>query len=98
MGSTFCAALANNSVDLAIGVDDWSQFTGPRDTFHTNLDKCVGGQSDRVSGFDVAIDEKTLRIGREEGPTLIRALPPFAFLRPCGGAAWVGLFPTYMHV
>lgn len=61
MGSTFCAALANNSVDLAIGVDDWSQFTGPRDTFHTNLDTCVGGQRDRVSRSDGPSTKKRAR-------------------------------------
>lgn len=90
MGSTFCAALANNSVDLAIGVDDWSQFTGPRDTFHTNLDKCVGGQSDRVSGSDAAIGKKTLR-GR--GAHFDACLAAFPLLRPCGGWRALGYYP-----
>lgn len=47
-GSTFCAALANNSLDLAVGVDDWSQFQGPKQQFEQHLGTCVGDNRDRV--------------------------------------------------
>lgn len=36
-GATFCNAIANNSHLHAVGIDDWSQFGGPRIDFERNL-------------------------------------------------------------
>lgn len=36
-GSTFCAAVKGNKPDLAVAIDNWSEFGAPRDEFVDNL-------------------------------------------------------------
>jgi len=40
-GGSFCAAMYNNEM-TCLGIDDWSQFGGPRETFLNNYDKYKG--------------------------------------------------------
>jgi len=40
-GSSFCAALCDNSIK-AVCIDNWSQFGGPKEEFTVNLDKFKG--------------------------------------------------------
>jgi hypothetical protein len=42
-GSTFCAALAGNAPEIAVGVDNWSLFGGPRTAFEINANRFLDG-------------------------------------------------------
>lgn len=48
-GSTFIAALANNqtTVEYAVGMDDWSEFGGPKADFERNLNQFLPSNSYR---------------------------------------------------
>lgn len=41
-GSSFCSSLYKNSIQWAFGVDNWSQYEGPREKFLENLKKFKG--------------------------------------------------------
>jgi hypothetical protein len=45
-GSTFCSAVWKNNV-TAVGIDNWSEFGGPRNEFHANLAK-VNSDTTRI--------------------------------------------------
>jgi len=40
-GSSMCAAMCNNSM-VCVGIDDWSEFGGPKDEFIENFNKFKG--------------------------------------------------------
>lgn len=46
-GSTFVAALVNNqsTIEYAVGIDDWSEFGGPRAEFENNLNTFLPSHS-----------------------------------------------------
>jgi hypothetical protein len=49
LGSTFCAAISNNTSTLnsAIAVDNWSSFSGNRDIFLTNVINFIPQKNDK---------------------------------------------------
>jgi len=51
MGSTFCCALKDNSVD-AVGIDNWSQFNGPKNEFLDAYQKYKGTNEVQILDAD----------------------------------------------
>ncbi|TAL03703.1 MAG: hypothetical protein EPO08_03430 [Rhodospirillaceae bacterium] len=53
-GSTFCAAVKGNNPALAVAIDNWSGFGGPRDAFLDNLGN--------IKGKSIQIIERDYRV------------------------------------
>jgi hypothetical protein len=56
-GSTSCSALYKNKVD-AYCIDNWSEFSGPRNQFIKNMEKCVNESNNLIN---IELEENDFR-------------------------------------
>jgi FkbM family methyltransferase len=49
-GSTFCSAIYSNKI-TALGIDDWSEFFGPKEQFHKNLKNALSDINKNTISF-----------------------------------------------
>lgn len=64
-GSSLCSAMSNNNDLICLGIDNWSEFDGPKDKFMVNYDKykvenakfmeenCWNVFTDRIGKFNI---------------------------------------------